>query len=117
MGETRKHFAVQVVDMLALHLPPKKPFSLLMPMLEEAWQSDSPHQHQAGLLGLAALSDGAGDHIKQRLLPPHLQIVCKGLEDPLGTMLCCLPRASSQRPYGLLSAVIKGRGCHCSLPS
>lgn len=24
MGETPKHFAVQVVDMLALHLPPEK---------------------------------------------------------------------------------------------
>lgn len=62
-----------------------------MPMLEEAWQSENPHQCQAGLLVLAALSDGAGDHIRQRLLPPRLQIVCKGLEDPLCIMLCSLP--------------------------
>lgn len=82
VGETPKHFAVQVVDMLALHLPPEKLFPLLMPVLEEALRSERPYQRKAGLLVLAVLSDGAGDHIRQRLLPPLLQIVCKGLEDP-----------------------------------
>uniref|UniRef100_A0A452SH12 Importin 4 n=1 Tax=Ursus americanus TaxID=9643 RepID=A0A452SH12_URSAM len=82
VGETPKHFAVQVVDMLALHLPPEKLCPLLMPMLEEALRSERPYQRKAGLLVLAVLSDGAGDHIRQRLLPPLLQIVCKGLEDP-----------------------------------
>uniref|UniRef100_F6REF9 Importin 4 n=1 Tax=Callithrix jacchus TaxID=9483 RepID=F6REF9_CALJA len=83
MGETPKHFAVQVVDMLALHLPPEKLCPQLMPMLQEALRNESPYQRKAGLLVLAVLSDGAGDHIRQRLLPPLLQIVCKGLEDPL----------------------------------
>ncbi|EPY89936.1 importin-4 [Camelus ferus] len=82
VGETPKHFAVQVVDMLALHLPPEKLCPLLMPMLEEALRSESPYQRKAGLLVLAVLSDGAGDHIRQRLLPPLLQVVCKSLEDP-----------------------------------
>ncbi|XP_010636011.1 importin-4 isoform X3 [Fukomys damarensis] len=82
VGETPKHFAVQVVDMLALHLPAEKLCPLLMPMLEEALRSESPYQRKAGLLVLAVLSDGAGDHIRQRLLPPLLKIVCKGLEDP-----------------------------------
>ncbi|XP_057577089.1 importin-4 [Hippopotamus amphibius kiboko] len=82
VGETPKHFAVQVVDMLALQLPPEKLCPLLMPMLEEALRSQSPYQRKAGLLVLAVLSDGAGDHIRQRLLPPLLQIVCKSLEDP-----------------------------------
>ncbi|XP_008067925.1 importin-4 isoform X2 [Carlito syrichta] len=82
MGETPKHFAVQVVDMLALHLPPEKLCPQLMPMLEEALRSENPYQRKAGFLVLAVLSDGAGDHIRQRLLTPLLQIVCKGLEDP-----------------------------------
>ncbi|XP_059952398.1 importin-4 isoform X2 [Mesoplodon densirostris] len=81
-GETPKHFAVQVVDMLALHLPPEKLCPLLMPVLEEALRSQSPYQRKAGLLVLAVLSDGAGDHIRQRLLSPLLQIVCRSLEDP-----------------------------------
>ncbi|XP_028747965.1 importin-4 [Peromyscus leucopus] len=82
MGETPKHFAVQVVDMLALHLPPEKLCPLVMPMLEEALRSEFPYQRKAGFLVLAVLSDGAGDHIRQRLLCPLLQIVCKGLGDP-----------------------------------
>ncbi|XP_049624372.1 importin-4 isoform X2 [Suncus etruscus] len=82
LGETPKHFAVQVVDMLALHLPPEKLCPLLMPMLEEALRNANPYQRKAGLLVLAVLSDGAGDHIRQRLLPSVLQIVCKGLDDP-----------------------------------
>ncbi|KAL1781203.1 importin-4 [Sigmodon hispidus] len=82
MGETPKHFAVQVVDMLALHLPPEKFCPHVMPMLEEALRSEAPYQRKAGFLVLAVLSDGAGDHIRQRLLSPLLQIVCKGLSDP-----------------------------------
>ncbi|XP_035311518.1 importin-4 isoform X1 [Cricetulus griseus] len=82
MGETPKHFAVQVVDMLALHLPPEKLCPHVMPMLEEALRSELPYQRKAGFLVLAVLSDGAGDHIRQRLLSPLLQIVCKGLGDP-----------------------------------
>ncbi|XP_028643192.1 importin-4 [Grammomys surdaster] len=82
MGETPKHFAVQVVDMLALHLPPEKLCPHVMPMLEEALRSEAPYQRKAGFLVLAVLSDGAGDHIRQRLLYPLLQIVCKGLNDP-----------------------------------
>lgn len=81
-GETPKHFAVQVVDMLALHLPPEKLCPQLMPRLEEALQSENPYQRKAGLLVLAVLSDGAGDHIRQRLLPTLLPIVCRGLQDP-----------------------------------
>ncbi|XP_021506047.1 importin-4 [Meriones unguiculatus] len=82
MGETPKHFAVQVVDMLSLHLPPEKLCPHVMPMLEEAFQSEAPYQRKAAFLVLAVLSDGAGDHIRQRLLSPLLQIVCKGLDDP-----------------------------------
>lgn len=41
-----------------------------MPMLEEALRSESPYQRKAGLLVLAVLSDGAGDHIRQRCLFP-----------------------------------------------
>ncbi|XP_034352915.1 importin-4 [Arvicanthis niloticus] len=82
MGETPKHFAVQVVDMLALHLPPEKLCPHVMPMLEEALRSEAPYHRKAGFLVLAVLSDGAGDHIRQRLLYPLLQIVCKGLSDP-----------------------------------
>ncbi|XP_020823937.1 importin-4 [Phascolarctos cinereus] len=80
--ETPKQFAVQVIDVLALHLAPEKLFSQLMPLLDEALHGENPYQRKAGLLVLAVLSDGAGDYIRQRLLTPLLQIVCKGLADP-----------------------------------
>ncbi|XP_068954024.1 importin-4 isoform X2 [Petaurus breviceps papuanus] len=80
--ETPKQFAVQVIDLLALHLAPEKLFSQLMPLLDEALHGENPYQRKAGLLVLAVLSDGAGDYIRQRLLTPLLQIVCKGLTDP-----------------------------------
>jgi hypothetical protein len=37
-------------------------------MLEEALRSENLYQRKAGLLVLAVLSDGAGDHIRQRYL-------------------------------------------------
>ncbi|XP_072479499.1 importin-4 isoform X1 [Notamacropus eugenii] len=80
--ETPKQFAVQVIDVLALHLAPEKLFSHLMPLLDESLHGENPYQRKAGLLVLAVLSDGAGDYIRQRLLTPLLQIVCKGLADP-----------------------------------
>lgn len=53
-----------------------------MPMLEEALRSQSPYQRKAGLLVLAVLSDGAGDHIRQRCLFPCLGVrVGHGEED------------------------------------
>lgn len=45
-----------------------------MPMLEEALRSESPYQRKAGLLVLAVLSDGAGDHIRQRYLFPYPRV-------------------------------------------
>uniref|UniRef100_A0A5F8GPZ1 Importin 4 n=1 Tax=Monodelphis domestica TaxID=13616 RepID=A0A5F8GPZ1_MONDO len=80
--ETPKQFAVQVIDVLALHLAPEKLFPQLMPLLEEALHGQSPYQRKAGLLLLAVLSDGAGDYIRQRLMTPLLETVCKGLADP-----------------------------------
>ncbi|XP_043835956.1 importin-4 isoform X2 [Dromiciops gliroides] len=79
--EAPKQFAVQVIDVLALHLAPEKLFPQLMPLLEEALYGENPYQRKAGLLVLAVLSDGAGDYIRQRMLTPLMQVVCKGLAD------------------------------------
>ncbi|XP_038597074.1 importin-4 isoform X1 [Tachyglossus aculeatus] len=81
-SETPKHLAVQVVDMLALHLPPEKLFPKLMPLLDQSLRGQNPYQRKAGLMVLAVLAEGAGDHIRQRLLTPLLQVVCQSLGDP-----------------------------------
>ncbi|XP_067389258.1 LOW QUALITY PROTEIN: importin-4 [Emydura macquarii macquarii] len=76
-----KHVAAQVIDMLALHLPPEKLFPQLMPRLEPALQSPRPYERKAGLLCLAVLAEGCGDHIRTRHLQSLLGVICQALAD------------------------------------
>ncbi|XP_060111390.1 importin-4 [Heteronotia binoei] len=79
--QSPKHFAAQVVDMLALHLPPEKLFPPLTPLMEPALQSSNPYHRKAGLMCLAVLAEGCGDHIRKKHLQPMLQVVCRALSD------------------------------------
>ncbi|XP_053121119.1 importin-4 [Hemicordylus capensis] len=79
--QTPKHFAAQVVDMLALHLPPEKLFPQLTPLMEPALLSPNPYHRKAGLMCLAVLAEGCGDHIRNKHLQPMLQVVCRALSD------------------------------------
>ncbi|KAM4808132.1 importin-4 [Rhinophrynus dorsalis] len=79
--QTPKHYAVQVIDMLALHLPPEKLFPQLTPLMEPCLLSLNPYQRKAGLLCLAVLSEGCADHIRHKHLKSMLQVVCQALSD------------------------------------
>ncbi|KAJ7313159.1 hypothetical protein JRQ81_004432 [Phrynocephalus forsythii] len=79
--QTPKHFAAQVVDMLALQLPPEKLFPHLTPLMEPALLSPNPYHRKAGLMCLAVLAEGCGDHIRKKHLQPMLQVVCRALLD------------------------------------
>ncbi|XP_042330339.1 importin-4 isoform X2 [Sceloporus undulatus] len=79
--QTPKHYAAQVVDMLALHLPPEKLFPHLTPLMEPALLSPNPYHRKAGLMCLAVLAEGCGDHIRKKHLQPMLQVVCRALLD------------------------------------
>ncbi|XP_062992581.1 importin-4 [Elgaria multicarinata webbii] len=79
--QTPKHYAAQVVDMLALHLPPEKLFPQLTPLMEPALLSPNPYHRKAGLMCLAVLAEGCGDHIRKKHLQPMLQVVCRALSD------------------------------------
>ncbi|XP_074838563.1 importin-4-like isoform X1 [Carettochelys insculpta] len=83
-AQTPKHAAAQVIDMLALHLPPEKLFPQLMPYLEPALQSPRPYERKAGLMVVAVLAEGCGDHIRTRHLQALLGVICRALaEDSL----------------------------------
>ncbi|XP_074838416.1 importin-4-like isoform X2 [Carettochelys insculpta] len=70
--------------MLALHLPPEKLFPQLMPYLEPALQSPRPYERKAGLMVVAVLAEGCGDHIRTRHLQALLGVICRALaEDSL----------------------------------
>ncbi|XP_063769722.1 importin-4 isoform X2 [Pseudophryne corroboree] len=79
--ESPKHYAVQVIDILALHLPPEKLFSQLTPLMEPCLLSSNPYQRKAGLMCLAALSEGCADHLRNKYLQSMLQLVCQAITD------------------------------------
>ncbi|XP_062916193.1 importin-4 [Mobula hypostoma] len=80
-AQTPKHFSTQVIDMLALHLPPEKLFFHLTPMMEPTLRSENPYERKAGLMSMAVLAEGCADHIRQKHLQPMLQCICQALAD------------------------------------
>ncbi|KAG8596096.1 hypothetical protein GDO81_001732 [Engystomops pustulosus] len=76
-----KNYAVQVIDILALHLPPEKLFPQLTPLMEPCLLSSNPYERKAGLMCLAVLSEGCADHIRNKHLQSMLQLVCQAITD------------------------------------
>ncbi|XP_053558339.1 importin-4 isoform X2 [Bombina bombina] len=79
--QTPKHYAVQVIDMLALHLSPEKLIPHLSPLMEPCLLSTNPYQRKAGLLCLAVLSEGCADYIRKKHLQSMLQLLCQAISD------------------------------------
>ncbi|CAN2390731.1 ribosomal protein import into nucleus [Pristimantis euphronides] len=79
--ELPKHYAVQVIDILALHLPPEKLFPQLSPLMEPCLLSSNPYERKAGLMCLGVLSEGCADHIRNKHLQTMLQLVCQAISD------------------------------------
>lgn len=80
-SENPKHFAAQVIDTMALHMPPEKLFSQLMPLAQACLASENPYERKGGLMCLAVLAEGCADHICTKMLPSVLQTVCRSLSD------------------------------------
>uniref|UniRef100_A0A8C9VW34 Importin 4 n=1 Tax=Scleropages formosus TaxID=113540 RepID=A0A8C9VW34_SCLFO len=80
-SENPKHLAAQVIDSLALHLPPEKLFPQLMPLTEACLTSENPYERKAGLMCLAVLAEGCADHIRNKMLSSMLQTVCRSVSD------------------------------------
>ncbi|KAK6299746.1 hypothetical protein J4Q44_G00297790 [Coregonus suidteri] len=80
-NESPKHFAAQVIDTMALHMPPEKLFQQLMPLIQVCLASENPYERKAGLMCMAVLAEGCADHIRTKLLSSMLQTVCQSLSD------------------------------------
>ncbi|KAI1902156.1 hypothetical protein AGOR_G00041800 [Albula goreensis] len=80
-SESPKHFAAQVIDTLALHMPPEKLFQQLMPLTQACLASGNPYERKGGLMCLAVLAEGCADHIRTKMLSSMLQTVCQSLSD------------------------------------
>ncbi|KAK7123905.1 hypothetical protein R3I93_022115 [Phoxinus phoxinus] len=80
-SENPKHFAVQVIDTMALHMPPEKLFNQLMPFTQACLSSENPYERKGGLMCMAVLAEGCADHIRTKMLSSMLQTVCSSLSD------------------------------------
>ncbi|XP_073686644.1 importin-4 [Garra rufa] len=80
-SENPKHFAVQVIDTMALHMPPEKLFHQLMPFTQACLSSENPYERKGGLMCVAVLAEGCADHIRTKMLSSMLQTVCRSLSD------------------------------------
>ncbi|XP_063063252.1 importin-4 isoform X2 [Engraulis encrasicolus] len=80
-NENPKHLAAQVIDTMALHMPPEKLFHQLMPLAQACLTSQDPYQRKGGLMCLAVLAEGCADHIRTKMLSSMLQTVCQSLSD------------------------------------
>uniref|UniRef100_A0A4W5NFX4 Importin 4 n=1 Tax=Hucho hucho TaxID=62062 RepID=A0A4W5NFX4_9TELE len=65
-NESPKHFAAQVIDTMALHMPPEKLFQQLMPLTQVCLASENPYERKAGLMCMAVLAEGCADHIRTK---------------------------------------------------
>ncbi|KAI3355136.1 hypothetical protein L3Q82_018012 [Scortum barcoo] len=80
-NDNPKHCAAQIIDTMALHMPPEKLFQQLMPLTQACLASEDPYQRKGGLMCLAVLAEGCADHIRTKMLSSMLQTVCQSLSD------------------------------------
>lgn len=76
-----KHCAAQIIDTMALHMPPEKLFQQLMPLAQASLASENPYQRKGGLMCVAVLAEGCADYIRTKMLSSLLQTVCQSLSD------------------------------------
>ncbi|KAM4533641.1 importin-4 [Odontesthes bonariensis] len=80
-NDNPKHCAAQMIDTMALHMPPEKLFHHLIPLTQTCLASENPYQKKGGLMCLAVLAEGCADHIRTKMLSSVLQTVCQSLSD------------------------------------
>ncbi|XP_033626576.1 importin-4-like isoform X1 [Asterias rubens] len=81
-ANTPSSVAAQVIDTMALHLPPEKLLPPLMQLVQPALRSENQFERKAGLLSLAVLAEGCADFIRNKHLQPLLECICNGIRDP-----------------------------------
>ncbi|KAK3601657.1 hypothetical protein CHS0354_038220 [Potamilus streckersoni] len=82
--ESRKpaQYAAQVIDTMAMYLPPEKFIPNLMSLVEPALTSDRPGHRRAAHIAMAVVVEGCADYVTTKYFEPMLDCVCKGLNDP-----------------------------------
>ncbi|XP_045193420.2 importin-4-like [Mercenaria mercenaria] len=74
--------ASQVLDTMAMHLPPEKFIPPVMSMVEPSLQDEKPERRKAAFIAMAVVAEGCADFLTNNHIQAVLQCVCKGLSDP-----------------------------------
>lgn len=74
-------YAPQVLDIMALHLPPHKLIPKVMKLVEPLLTSDKPLIRRACFLSLAVVAEGCADYVVKQHLKALLHCVVAGLND------------------------------------
>lgn len=77
-----KTTATQIMNDLALHIPPEKLIPPLMALLEPALQGNDPLYKRAAYLSMAVIAEGCSEAICAKYLHPLLECVKTGIADP-----------------------------------
>lgn len=73
--------AAQLIDTMALHLPPEKLLPPLLQHVDKLVKSDKPSQRRAAYLAIAVIAEGCSEAIRQKHLPTSVQAICEGILD------------------------------------
>ncbi|KAL5466681.1 hypothetical protein EMCRGX_G030825 [Ephydatia muelleri] len=73
--------AAQVLDVLALNLPPEKIFTPVLQMVVPWLDSDNEFQRTAAMIAMAVMVEGCSEHIRNNCVPQLLQFTYKAVTD------------------------------------
>lgn len=74
--------SAQVIDILALHVPPEKLLHSLMPFIELSIKSDDPFCRKAAYIALAVTAEGCADFIRKKYLQSYVLYTSQGIQSP-----------------------------------
>eukprot|EP01135_Chromosphaera_perkinsii_P011601 Nk52_evm40s2449 gene=Nk52_evmTU40s2449 len=79
---TPSKFAAQIIDTMAIHLPPESIFPPAMQIIDSWRSSAEPGQRSAAMIALLVLVEGCTEMMRENL-EPVLKFTYSGLEDPV----------------------------------
>lgn len=79
--QTPSASAGQLLDTMALHLPPEKLLPHLSQHVEKGLASKNPLEKRAAYIAIAVIAEGCSEAIRQKHLPSFVHIICQGVVD------------------------------------
>ncbi|XP_053972274.1 importin-4-like [Hylaeus volcanicus] len=75
--------AAQILDLLALNLPPEKLIPQLLQYIEPSLQGTDIYAKKASYLAMAVLAEGCSEYIRTKYLESFLRCTCQGITDSI----------------------------------